>query len=405
MRLLAILLPPRPRGPDAVDLGPETELNWVFSTDGLHLGRQGRSPARQMPRADRVVLVPHDVDIAWHRVDVPKAPAGRLRAALGAVLEEQLLDDEEALHLALEPGLHGGRTGWVAATSRSWLEAGLKHLQSAGLAVDRVVPPSQPAAPPTVHALPSPTGEGDPLLVFADDEGLACLRMAGSLARHRLNHPDRSRWRVTAHPAAAAAAEQWLESPVAVLGDGERALAAARGAWNLLQFDLAPQHRGLQALRDGLRRLGGPEWRPLRWGLVALAAVQLVGLNLWAWRLDQSVQDKRRAMVQLLQTTHPQVRAVLDAPVQMQRETDALRTAAGRPGAADLEALLSAAARGWPEGQPPMQGLRFEPGRLTIGTGAWTDAQRAAFAERVRSLGYRTEGQAAQVVLLPGSPT
>lgn len=405
MRLLAIFLPPRPRGPDAAEPVAAPEFSWAFSQDGVHLGRQGRGPASEMPRADRVVVLVHDADVAWHRVAVPKAPAGRLRAALGAVLEEQMLDDDEALHLALEPGLHGGQTGWVAVVARAWLEAGLKQLRDGGLAIDRVVPLSQPGAPPFLHVLPPPAGEGDPLLVFADEEGLSCLSMGGSLARHRLIHPERSRWRLSAHPAAAAAAEHWLETPVAVLGDAERALAAARGHWNLLQFDLAPRHRGLQAVRDGLRRLGGPEWRPLRWGLAALVAVQLVGLNLWAWKLDQAVQDKRRAMVQLLQTTHPQVRAVLDAPVQMQRETESLRTAAGRPGAADLEPLLAAAAQGWPEGLPPLQGLRFEPGRLSISTAAWTDPQRVAFTDRLRGLGVRAEAQGAQIVLTPGAPT
>lgn len=405
MRLLAILLPSRPRAPDAADPAADPEYPWAFSQDGVHLGRQGRGPCSQMPRADRVVALVPDADVAWHRVAVPKAPAGRLRAALGAVLEEHVLDDVEALHLALEPGLQGGKTGWVAVVARAWLEGCLKRLHEAGLAVDRVVPLSQPCAPPILHVLPPPSGEGDPLLVLADEDGLACLRMGGSLARHRLIHPDRSRWRLSAHPAAAAAAEHWLESPVAVLGDAERALAAARGDWNLLQFDLAPRHRGLQALRNGLQRLGGPEWRPLRWGLAALVAVQLVGLNLWAWKLDQSVQARRRAMVQLLQTTHPQVRAVLDAPVQMQRETEALRTAAGKPGAVDLEPLLAGAAQGWPEGQPPLQSLRFEPGRLTIGTAAWTDPQRAAFTDRLRGMGVRAEAQGTQLVLTPGAPT
>ena len=42
--------------------------------------------------------------------------------------------------------------------------------------------------------------------------------------------------------------------------------------------------------------------------------------------------------------THPQVRAVLDAPLQMARENDLLRASAGRPGDTDLEPLLQAAA-------------------------------------------------------------
>jgi general secretion pathway protein L len=206
----------------------------------------------------------------------------------------------------------------------------------------------------------------------------------------------------SAHPAAAAEAERWLEGPVAVLGDAERALQALRSPWNLRQFDLAPRHRGLQAVREGWRRLAGPAWRPLRWGLVGLLLVQLAGLNAWAWRLEQDLRDQRQAQVRLLQAAHPQVRSVLDAPLQMQRETELLRAAAGRPGPADLEPLLDVAAAAWPDGQPPLQALRFEPGRLAITTAGWDDAQRAAFAERVRAAGYAAEVQGDQLVIRAG---
>ena len=45
---------------------------------------------------------------------LPKAPAGRMRAALGGVLEEQLLEDDDALHLALPP--HAPTVPITAAT-------------------------------------------------------------------------------------------------------------------------------------------------------------------------------------------------------------------------------------------------------------------------------------------------
>ena len=42
------------------------------------------------------------------------------------------------------------------------------------------------------------------------------------------------------------------------------------------------------------------------------------------------------------------VAPVLDAPLQMQRETEALRAAAGQAGDNDLEALMGAVATAWP---------------------------------------------------------
>ena len=400
MSVLVILLPPGPRASEAAPA--PTDYAWVTSTDGRTVARQGRAPAAQLPRADTITLLLADADVSWQRIAVPKAPAARLRAALGAMLEDQLLDDDEVLHLALEAGVAGGQPGWVAAMRKDRLSAVIAELEGAGVPVDRVAPSSWPDAAASLHALPADGSDQAPTLVWCHAEGVACLRLAGTLARQRLAGIDHGAVLCSAHPAAAAEAERWLETPVAVLGDAERALQALRSPWNLRQFDLAPRHRGLQAVREGWRRLAGPAWRPLRWGLAGLLLVQLVGLNAWAWRLQSDLRDKRQAQVRLLQTAHPQVRSVLDAPLQMQRETDALRAAAGRPGPADLEPLLDVAAAAWPEGQPPLQALRFEPGRLAITTAGWGEAQRAQFADRVRAAGYVSELQGPQLVIRTG---
>ena len=278
-------------------------------------------------------------------------------------------------------------------------------LERSGVPLDRVLPLSWPGPTPCLHALPAASEAAEPIGVWSHADGVACLGLGGSLARQQLASLDRASLDCSAHPAAVAAAERWLEAPVKVLSEAERALQAIRSPWNLRQFDLAPHHRGMLAVRQTLRRVSGPSWRPVRLGLVALVLLQLVGLNVWAWRLEQALLDKRQAMSRLLLSTHPQVRSVLDAPLQMQSETEQLRAAAGRPGPTDLEPLLAVAANAWPEGQPPLQALRFEPGRLTMATVGWGDPQRAAFAERVRAAGYRAEAQGAQVVLSRGGRT
>jgi general secretion pathway protein L len=397
MSVLVILLPPRPRG-GAPATAP-AEFSWVLSSDGSTPSRQGHSAAAALPRANSVCAVMPEADLSWHRVAVPKAPAPRLRAALGAVMEDQLLDDDDKVHLALQSGLDSGHTGWVAVTDRAWLQALVASIEQAGVPLDRVLPLSWPGPTPSLHAGPGGDADADPVLVYSHADGVARLRLAGGLARQQLALQDRASLVCTAHPAAAQAAERWLEQPVAVQSDAQRALQATQSPWNLRQFDLAPRHRGMLAVRDALRKMSGPEWRPVRWGLVVLLAVQVVGLNVWAWRLDRSLQDKRRAMTQLLQTAHPQVRSVLDAPLQMQRETEQLRSAAGRPGPNDLEPLLAVAASAWPPGQPPLQALRFEPGRLTITTQGWNDPQRTTFAEQVRAAGLGVEAQGQQLVL------
>jgi general secretion pathway protein L len=177
------------------------------------------------------------------------------------------------------------------------------------------------------------------------------------------------RW--TATPAAAAAADAWLGLPVAVVGDGERALIALRRGCNLRLFELARRHRGATALREGWREFWSPAWRAARIGLVVLVALNLVGLNAWAWHEQRALQQRRAEMTALLQSSFPQVRAVLDAPRQMLRETTTLRAAAGQPGEDDLETMLAVAAGAWPDEEDPVPTLRFEHGRLTLAVPDW----------------------------------
>ncbi|OYU82721.1 MAG: general secretion pathway protein GspL, partial [Burkholderiales bacterium PBB5] len=143
MSLLVILLPAPPRA-DATPTPDDAPLAWWLSPDGLTVSRQGSSGPSGFPRADSVVAVVGAHDLGWHRLPLPKAPANRLRAALGGLLEDQLLDDDEAVHLAMAPQAAAGQPTWVAALHKPWLQAQLAALQAGGLTVDRVVPALAP---------------------------------------------------------------------------------------------------------------------------------------------------------------------------------------------------------------------------------------------------------------------
>ena len=384
---------------------PGADIAYVLSGDGREVAAHGTCAAALLPRADSVVLALADADVAWHRIVLPKAPAARLRAALAGVLEEMLLEDPAQVQLAVAPGAVAGGSAWIAAIDRDWLRAELAALEAAQVFVDRIVPSSWPDDPPAGHFLVPAVGgggsggDGALALVWSHADGVTPLALQGGLARALLPQPapDGTRW--TATPDAAAAAECWLGEPVAVLPAAERALQAARSLWNLRQFDLARKSRGTRALGDALRVFLSPPWRPLRYALAALAATQIVGLNLWAWRLDAAVEARRAAQVGLLQTTHPQVRAVLDAPLQMRREAVALRAAAGQPDDGDLEPLLAQAAAAWPPERPPVESLRFEPGRLTLAAAGWDAAQIERFRGQLRTAGVQVDSVDGRLVL------
>lgn len=398
MSFLVIQVPARPRlgpaGGGSAGASATGEYAFVLSADGVNVGKTGRCAPSLLPKADSVVAVLAASDVSWQRITLPKAPAARLRAALAGVLEEALLDDADAIHLAVAPDSTPGQPTWVAAVHRSWLQGHLTALEKSGVPVERVVPAAWPDEPPTGHFDEAGAAEGSVgpmLLTWSDGNGVMTVRLQGGMARSLLPAWTALPARWSATPAVAAPAERWLGAPVMVMPAEQHVLQSTRSLWNLRQFDLAPRNRGTLALRDAFRRVLSPTWRPVRWGVGALVAMQVVGLNLWAWQQQQEMTAKKQAMVEVLRSAHPQVRAILDAPVQMQRETEALRAAAGKPGEGDLEALLHAAALAWPEDSPPVEALRFEPGRLTVSAAGWADTQIEAFRGRMRAGGWAVE--------------
>jgi general secretion pathway protein L len=419
MSLLLVLLPPRERlgardagsrADPGVRLPPE--WSYVLSGDGKRVSQTGQAAPALLPRADVTALVMAEADVAWHRVRVPRAPASRMRSALMGVMEEALLDEVDATHLALASGTVAGAPGWVAATDGPRLAAAVQALESAGRTVDRVLCANEPGPGLRGHFF---MGEGEvPQLALAHEDGAACVGLGGTLARALLagaldgaggasaagSGGTPPRW--SAAPAAAVAAEQWLGAVLPLLGEAERALEAAQSPTNLRQFDLAPRLRGTRALRSGMQHLRSAPWRAVRWGLGALLLVQLVGLNALAWQQQQALAQRRQDMHELLLRTHPGVRVVLDAPLQMERETARLRAAAGRAGSNDLEALLAAAAAAWPEAQGPVQSLRFEAGRLTLATPGWAEPQKQQFRQRLRGAGLSAEFAEGSVTVARG---
>ncbi len=407
MSVLVILIPPRARlgtRAAATDSAPAAAEGYayVLSTDGLEPSSHGRAQASLLPRADSVVAVLADSDVSWQRITLPKAPASRLRAALGGMLEERLLEEVDTLHLALAPGAHAGEPVWVAVMHKGWLRGELDALERAGLRVERVLPSSWPGDAPQGHFFEAPgesTGNAHVMLCHADEQALTLLRLDGSLARALLAQLSAQPTLWTAEPAVAAPAERWLGASVRVHTQAERALQPVRSLWNLRQFDLAPRRRGTRAVGNAWRQLLSPAWRPARWGLATLLLLQLAGVNAWAWHQRQALTELRLSQEQLLRTAFPHVRAVLDAPQQMRRETEMLRAAAGQAGDDDLEALLGAAASAWPEGQGPAQTLRFEPGRLTLLAPGWSEPQLAQFRERLRPGGWAVESSEGRISL------
>lgn len=398
MSTLLILLPPRERlqaGACIARPGATAralEFDWVLQRgDTLE---QGRSPAAALPKAEQLVLQPHVLDCSFHRATLPRAPAARWRAALAGLLEEQLLEEPEQLHFALPPGAAPGEELWVCVSARAPLEQAVAALEAAQRFVDRIVPPAVPTDPPRAHVLADE--QGAPLLLLAQAEGLLLRPLRGPLPQLPAGTP------CSAEPELAAAAAAQLGGAGETLPLRSRAqfaLDALTSGWDLRQFELRPRIQGLQRINQALHRFMQPAWRPVRLGLLALLGLQLVGLNALAWQQRQQIRNQQQAIDQTLTQTFPQVRAVLDAPVQMQRQMDLLRAQAGALGPQDLEPLLAAAASAWPEDRGPAEALGFEPGQLSLASAGWTDAQVELLRQRLASEGWSLANEQGRLIL------
>jgi general secretion pathway protein L len=199
---------------------------------------------------------------------------------------------------------------------------------------------------------------------------------------------------VRAEPAVAALAERTLGQQgqgISLYTASERALDAARGDWDLAQFDLASTGR-TRALRKAGSALSAslyaPQWRAARWGAALLVVAHLVGLNAWAWQERQALAAKQAAVRNALTQTFPQVKVVVDAPVQMERELALLRQAAGSVSARDLEPLLAAAGAALPDGLQPT-GIEYTAGELRLRGVALAPDQESALSARLQAAGYR----------------
>ncbi|HJV63134.1 MAG TPA: type II secretion system protein GspL [Albitalea sp.] len=405
MSILVVQISPRPRlrastSADGARAGAHTTDEYVYalSPDGLALDSQGQCAASLLPKADTVVAVLADADVSWHRITLPKAPAARLRSALVGVLEELVLEDVELTHFAIAPQASAGEPTWIAAIDKVWLRAELAALEQAHVFVDRIVPSAWPDDPPCGHFAETDShhngGAEGIALTWSHADGVACLRLHGGLARAVVPVPAPHGTRWSATPGAAAAAEQWLGTTVNVMPPAQRLLQAARTLWNLRQFDLARRNRGTRALRDAWKQFRRPAWKPVRYGLVALVVAQIVGLNLWAWRQHAMVAARQEAAFALVKSTFPRVNdndIRRSAMLVMQRETDALRQQAGKPGDTDFEPMLQAAAVAWPAETPPAENIRYEPGRLTLTAAGWQEPQFQQFKSRLRPAGWLAE--------------
>ena len=395
-----------------------TSCKAVLTEDGRTVQRHVDVPLALLSApagAEIVALIPADA-LSWHQLALPRGTLDKgffqegngvkLRAVLDGLLEDRLLDEPAQLHLAIAPQASTSEPVWVAACDRVWLHAWLAALEQAGRPVTRIVPET---APPTgtealrLHI----TGTPDKAQLLASGpKGINVLPLSpASLAL--VAGPDADApAQIFAEPAVAALAEQQLKHPVQLQTEPERAVLAAQTHWDLAQFDCSASRRARSrkrwsSLSSSL--LQSPRWRAARWALLALLLVNLAGLQSWAWHEQAALAAKRAAIREALTSTFPDVRVVVDAPLQMARALADLTRQSGAASSADLETMLGRFQALAPAERAP-EAIEFIANELQLkGLHTSTSAQ-SAIASQLQAQGYSARWDGASLRIEPAQP-
>ena len=371
-------------------------------------GRAGAAllPAPATADAGVVALLPAAA-LSWHLVSLPAQlrPAllnGRIepvrrRALLSGVLEEQLLEDPERLHFAVFAG--PGEQLWVAVCERQWLSDSLKPLEAAGYTVTRLLAEFVPRNEGPAQALLC-GGGGSAQWIFSGMHGVTLLPQVPAALVYVRAQEAQASVGFFAEPAQLELAEQLTGASVQLQTAATRWVQAAQSSWNLAQgeFNFSSGGRWRKRLLEGWQQcLHAPQWRPLRWGLLALLLVQLLTLNSLAWVQRAQLAERRAAVAGVLTQTFPDVAVVVDAPLQMQRAVDALALSRGQGGGLDLGRMLAELgplATEW-----SVRSLDVRGAELRLQTEGLTETQLPALVAGLASRGIRASWSEGQLTL------
>jgi general secretion pathway protein L len=380
-----------------------------------HVHSEGHTVLRQATGAastlsahagEVVAVVPHS-RLSWLAVTLPPGSQGpRLQGVLRGLLEDRLLEEPEQLHLVLEPHAQNvskaGGTALVAVCHKQWLRDVLAPLQAAGLTVQRLVPELSPSNTPMLHVMGTPDFSQS---VLSHAQGVSLLP------------PNTAHWStfapianqnltVHAEPSMVERVQQLLSVQPQLQTAAQRWVQSAQSDWDLAQGEWAQgrSQRGLRWLQATWQTVWhAPAWRPVRLGVLALLLVQVVGLNVFAWREHKAQQSQMAALNQILTQTFPAVTLVIDAPLQMQREVEALKQKSGAVSNTDFEPLLVALASVLPSdtrNATPTQ-LHFANQALRI-HGVSFDSASANRQLKAKGLQLRDEGNDVWVLQAEG---
>ncbi|MDB5780510.1 type II secretion system protein GspL [Caballeronia mineralivorans] len=383
MSTLIVLLPPRDPAVRSEEWNLP-ELPFLLLDKRNVTQRAGRAALALLPRASATVLIVAARDLLLTAAQMPPLKGPRLRQALPNVVEDQLIQDPQTCHIAVDPvALASGRRV-LAVIDRGWFRFVLEAFANKGHRNVKAVP--------AMRCLPrheSAADIPDPFVagVLGDVLATAPVLLGGDTLRPPESATSRVEIAIArgehaalgeglAIPAGAVTstlnalagaqpitlyalrdvpgAEPHLASARSALPDAQPltfetlARNALANHFDLCQFEFAAQPWRVD--RASMRRLRVP---------VALLAgalvVSMIGINIQWMQLARQRDAINAQMTETLLNTFPKTTVVLDAPDQMSRQLDRLRLVSGQLSPADFLSLADALARAL--GPIPVNGI------------------------------------------------
>ncbi|MEX3628741.1 MAG: type II secretion system protein GspL [Burkholderia sp.] len=426
MSTLIVVLPPREPAVPLVEW-QWPELSFALVDKSGHLQRAGRSSLVTLPQAASTVLVVAARDLLLLAAAVPAVKGPKLRQALPNIVEDYVIQDAQACHIAVDPvALPGGRRV-LAVIDREWFRFAIEAFTTAGHRAIRAVPATrclpQPAsatlAAAAEAALAGESGDGiSEAAVISPEEapevtsgGVSRAPIVAAIMARIESMPVNEALSIATAPRvelaiACGALGEGLTAPAASAGSTLAALTAG-GPFELYQLGLPGVEPQLASITPPADPDTIPGTTPLpfdtfarraletRFNLcqfdfeivpwrfdratltrlklpAALAVITLlvavIGINIHWWRLARERDAISAQITETLLTAFPKTTTVLAPPAQMTRQIDQLRVVAGALSPNDFLALASGVARSL--GPLPPNGiasLDYHDRRLDVG--------------------------------------
>lgn len=386
------------------DIEPDAPLPWcTLGARGESLAT-GRATLANLPRAEACELVLPAETVLLTRVSLPRGGKQKMRQLLAYAIEDRLVAEPDAVHVATGPTLADGQTT-LAVVDKAWLARVLARLNKVGLRPRSAWPETLLPMLPANGWVMVWDGRGG-FLRSGEHAGMsldggsstqppAALVLSVTEARTTATLPHHLllRLREATPPPDVEAWSDVLGVPVEI-GIGWTPLQrpdVVRGGIDLLQGTFVPA---------GVAR----DWWPgLRLPLILAGLIALLQIGAttteW-WRLSREKHQLQTAMEQRFRETFPDARVVVDAPLQMQRKLAELRGAAGQMSASDFLPLLSrTAAELDADSRGHLRAIHYEASQLSLDVPVVDQAAADQLMKRLTAAGL-----AGQLQSVSGTP-